>query len=664
MKNKVNKDWQIINYIKSLGIDMINQAGSGHPGIVLGAAPIIYTLYSRHLVVNTNDINWPNRDRFILSAGHGSALLYAVLYMAGYNLTIDDLKQFRRSGSKTPGHPEYRVTPGVEMSTGPLGQGLATAIGMALGGKILQEKSILSKEKGLFSKQKSLFNYKVYVLCSDGDLMEGITNEAASLAGNLALNNLIVLYDSNNISLDGETKKTFTENVLERFEALGWYTQFVRDGEDIEEIDRAITKAKASNKPSIIEVKTILGRGSLLAGTSEVHGKILDKDDVVQLKQQLGVVAEPFVMPEEIIQEFRKKVSDNGRSRYDEWVKEYNKLVSENKYDFDVYLKPIEFDINGIVWNFPTDMKEATRITNGEILNKLGEYVPNLIGGSADLASSIKSYLKKYEDISANNYNGRNIWFGVREHAMGAILNGLALSGFRPYGSTFLVFADYLKPAIRLSALMDLPVTYIFSHDSINIGQDGPTHQPIEQLASLRATPNLRVFRPADAHELVGCWDVILHNNKPSCLILSRADVNLLAETNSQKVRNGAYIVRKEHERLDGIIIATGSEVTTAYHIANELYDTKKIDIRVVSMPCMELFLEQPTEYQEEILPTGYKKIVIEAGSSFGWHQFVYNHKYLITIDEFGISGTKDEVLEYCQFSYEQIKAKVEKLLR
>ena len=591
MAKKKSVDWQIIDYIKSLGIDMINEAGSGHPGIVLGAAPIIYTLFSRHLIINPNDSKWPNRDRFILSAGHGSALLYATLYMAGYNLTIDDLKNFRRKGYKTPGHPEYGITPGVEVTSGPLGQGLATAVGMALGGKILQEKSVLPKEKGMFAKTKNIFNFNVYVLCSDGDLMEGISYEAVSLAGNLALDNLIVLYDSNNICLDGETKKTFTENVLDRFAALGWYTQYVRDGEDIDEINNAIIKAKRTNKPSIIEIKTTIGKGSLLAGTNEVHGKALDKEDVEQLKQQLGINSEPFIVPEDILQAFRKKIMNNIKDKYDEWVNVYNKLVNNNPFAFDLNLNPvINIDINSINWNFSPDLKEATRITNGEIMNKICELVPNLIGGSADLASSTKTYLKNYEDITAYNYKGRNIWFGVREHAMGAILSGLALTGFRPFGSTFLTFSDYLKPAIRLSAMMSLPVIYIFSHDSINIGPDGPTHQPIEQLTSLRTIPNLKVFRPTDAHELVGCWDVILNNNYPSCLVLSRADINLLPETNSQNVKYGAYIVRNEKEKLDGVIIATGSEVATAYYIANELYDTKKLDIRVVSMPCMELF--------------------------------------------------------------------------
>lgn len=669
MENKITMDQRIINYMKSLGIDMINAAGSGHPGIVLGAAPIIYTLYAKHINVSTNDVSWVNRDRFVMSAGHGSALLYATLYMAGFDLSIDDLKQFRRAGSKTPGHPEYGATPGVDVSTGPLGQGLASAVGMALGAKILKAKSSLPKENKLFEKEKSLFNYNVYVLCGDGDLMEGISYEAASLAGTLQLNNLIVLYDSNNISLDGSTSNTFTENVLERFKALGWDTDYVKNGEDIRAIDQAISKAKNAMKPTIIEVKTTIGLGSSLAGTSEVHGKLLSKEDLDQLKRSLHVEEETFYIPEFITQEFRKMVADRSNKKYNEWSKQYKDNVESisstpsNSYDY-LFNSDVSFDLTKVDWQFPQDMKEATRVTNGSIMNKLAIEIPNFIGGSADLSSSTKTYLYKQPDVTKERYNGRNIWFGVREHSMGAILNGLALTGFRPFGSTFLCFADYLKPAIRMSALMNLPVTYIFSHDSINVGQDGPTHQPIEQLAMLRSTPNLRVFRPADPNELIGCWDNILKNKRPNCLILSRHDVTILNVVGGQMVSNGAYIVRKEIDSLHGIIIATGSEVHTALYIAKELYSSYKLDVRVVSMPCMELFLEQSEEYRELILPKGYKKIVIEAGSSFGWQQFVYNENYLITVDRFGTSGTKEEVLDYCDFTYEKIKERVEKLLK
>ena len=669
MEYKINMDQRIINYIKSLGIDMINTAGSGHPGIVLGAAPIIYTLYAKHINVNTNDDAWINRDRFVMSAGHGSALLYATLYMTGYDLSIDDLKQFRRAGSKTPGHPEYGVTPGVDMSTGPLGQGFASAVGMALGAKILKSKSALPKENHLFEKDKSLFDYNVYVLCGDGDLMEGISYEAASLAGTLQLNNLIVLYDSNHISLDGPTSNTFTENVLERFKALGWDTDYVKNGEDVRSIDQAIARAKTSSKPTIIEIRTVIGLGSSLAGTNEVHGKVLTKDDMEQLKRTLHTEGEPFMVPKDVTQAFRKMVSERGNKKYDAWALQYNQYIksedSSSKKSFDyLFNHDINLDLFKFEWQFGKDTKEATRITNGYIMTKIADGIPNFIGGSADLSSSTKAYLHKQPDISKENYDGRNIWFGVREHSMGAIINGLALTGFRPFGSTFLVFADYLKPAMRMSALMDLPVTYIFSHDAINIGQDGPTHQPIEQLAMLRSTPNLRVFRPADPNELLGCWNTILHASKPSCLILSRIDVINLPITKSEEVIRGGYIVRKEQEHIHGILIATGTELHTALYIAKELYSSYKLDIRVVSMPCMELFLEQNEEYKEMILPKGYKKIVIEAGSSFGWHQFVYNDNYLITVDKFGVSGTKEEVLDYCDFTYEKIKERVEKLLK
>ncbi|MDD2181253.1 MAG: transketolase [Bacilli bacterium] len=661
---KPNVDQMTINYIKALAIDMINEAGSGHPGIVLGAAPALYTLYKNHLNFSTVDPNWINRDRFVMSAGHGSALLYAMLYVAGFHITLDDLKNFRRASFPTPGHPEYGVTSGVDMSTGPLGQGLASAVGMALGGKINSEKYILSKN----NKNKSIIDYKVYVLCSDGDLMEGVAQEAASLAGNLSLNNLIVLYDSNDISLDGPTVNTFNENILNRFKSMGWNTEFVKNGDNINAINRAINKAKTSSKPTIIEIKTIIGKDTTLAGTHEVHGKVLGKDETLRLKQSLGLPENTFYVSEDIIKNFKKVISERYQKHFYAWDDQYKEYVEKNyNGDYNLFNNMINsrFNINikDMNWNFSVDEKEAIRDTNGKIMLKLAEFIPTFIGGSADLASSTKTYLHKQPDIVKNKYNGRNIWFGVREHGMGAMLNGLALSGFRPFGSTFLTFADYQKPAIRLSALMDLPVTYIYSHDSINIGQDGPTHQPIEQLAMLRSIPNMNVYRPADAHELVGCWHEILNNRKPSCLVVSRNPVELLKTTKAEEVKNGAYLVLGNPIKMDAVIIATGSEVSTAIYISIDLYKEFGIECNVVSMPSMELFLNQPKEYQEKIIPKTVKRIVIEAGSSFGWHQFVDNNDYLITIDKFGISGTKDEVQNYCDFSYEKIKNKIIDLL-
>lgn len=659
---------RVVNNIKSLGIDMINIAGSGHPGIVLGAAPIIYTVYANHMNISVNDPKWINRDRFVLSAGHGSALLYATLFMAGYDLSIDDLKNFRKINSKTPGHPEYGVTPGVDMSTGPLGQGFASAVGMALAGKKLNSKYKFQK-KNSFENERSLIDYHVYVLCGDGDLMEGVSYEAASLAGTLNLDNLIVLYDSNNVSLDGDTSNTFTENVIDRFKAMGWHTDLVKDGNDISDIDRAIDKAKRSLKPSLIEVRTIIGQGSIWEGTNKVHGKCLDKDDIINLKGKLLIPNEPFFVDHTLLKQFRSKISERSNIKYEIFNHNYNDYVSEYLGGDDSSLKylfnnKMSVDLFTHRWDFDYEKKEATRVSNGDVLNELVKFIPNLFGGSADLSSSTNTYLKDCGDIKDEHYDGKNIWFGVREHAMGAILNGLALSPFRVFGSTFLVFSDYLKPSIRLAALMDLPVAYMFTHDSINIGQDGPTHQPIEQLASLRSIPNMYVYRPADKKEIIGCYQSILNSDHPSALILSRNEVSILNDTSYEETLKGAYIVRKEQKKLNGIIIATGTEVHTAYHIAYELYEKDSIDLRVISMPSMEVFKEQSEEYKSNLIPIGYKTFVIEAGSSFGWHEFVYNDKYLMTVDKFGISGSKDDVLNYCDFSYEQIKEKIEKLLK
>lgn len=660
-------DGKIIANIKSLGIDMIDKAGSGHPGIVLGAAPIIYTIYAKHMNVNMADSHWISRDRFVMSAGHGSALLYATLFMAGFDISLDDLKHFRKKGYKTPGHPELNITPGVDISTGPLGQGISSAVGMALGEKIIKNKFILPSNSKIFA-DRNLINYNVYVLCGDGDLMEGINYEAASLAGTLNLDNLIVLYDSNGISLDGDTSNTFTENVLDRFKAMGWHTSRVLDGNSVNDIDKAINAAKKSGKPSIIEVKTIIGNGSMLEGTNKAHGKCLEVDDIKNLKKSLQISEAPFFVDEDAKLAFSKQIVNRTNLKYDLWGRLYNDYKNSLKINdediLDLYIKNNPIDLLNYNWVFNSEEKVATRDSNNEILRQIAKIVPNLIGGSADLGSSTKTYLSNCDDIKDNHYNGKNIWFGVREHGMGAILNGLALTGFKVYGSTFLSFADYMKPAIRMSALMDLPVNYIFTHDSINIGPDGPTHQPIEQLAMLRSTPNLDVFRPADANEIVGSWNIMLNSKNPNALILSRQEEKNLSGTKPDLVKYGAYIVRKERKNLHGIIIATGSEVHTALRVADELYSKDQIDLRIISMPCQELFLKQTKEYQDNLLPMGYKTIVVEAGSSFGWHRFVYSDKYLITIDKFGISGTKDEVLNYCNFSYEQILERIRNLFK
>lgn len=648
-------DEKIISAIKALSIAEISKAKSGHPGIVLGAAPILYTLYSKHMMIDINDDKWINRDRFIMSAGHGSALLYATLYMSGFNLSIKDLKNFRQIDSNTPGHPETGITPGVDCSTGPLGQGIATAVGIAAAERYLSEK---------FNK---LLDYKTYVLCGEGDLMEGISYEACSLAGNLKLGNLIVLYDSNNVTLDGDAKKSFDEDILKRFDAMGWHTDMVADGNNPILIDMAISKAKRrTDKPSFIEIKTIIGRDSLLQGTNKVHGSPLTKEDVRQLKDKLKLDNDLFSN----ISNLRKEMANFIRIRVThdkkKWDTKYNAYLNscddETKRFLESLREDKRYDITRL-FKEKTFEDDGLRNINGIIMNEIANNYPAFLGGSADLSSSTKTYLNKFGDFSSTNYAGKNFWFGVREHAMGAFINGLALSGLRPFCSTFLAFSDYLKPSIRMASLMNLPSTFIFTHDSVMIGEDGPTHQPIEQLPMLRSIPNHYVYRPCDANEIIGSWQTILNNDKPSSIILSRSKCKNLDVTDPLSVKKGAYIIRKEKKKLFGIIIATGSEVSLALDIAERL-SNKGMEIRVVSMPCMELFEEQPNNYKEEILPIGYKTFVIERSSKFGWHKYVYNDKYIMGLDSFGYSGKSEDVLKKLKLDDESIYKRIEKLLK
>lgn len=648
-------DEKIISAIKALSIAEISKAKSGHPGIVLGAAPILYTLYSKHMMIDINDDKWINRDRFIMSAGHGSALLYATLYMSGFNLSIKDLKNFRQIDSNTPGHPETGITPGVDCSTGPLGQGIATAVGIAAAERYLSEK---------FNK---LLDYKTYVLCGEGDLMEGISYEACSLAGNLKLGNLIVLYDSNNVTLDGDAKKSFDEDILKRFDAMGWHTDMVADGNNPILIDMAISKAKRrTDKPSFIEIKTIIGRDSLLQGTNKVHGSPLTKEDVRQLKDKLKLDNDLFSN----ISNLRKEMANFIRIRVThdkkKWDTKYNAYLNscddETKRFLESLREDKRYDITRL-FKEKTFEDDGLRNINGIIMNEIANNYPAFLGGSADLSSSTKTYLNKFGDFSSTNYAGKNFWFGVREHAMGAFINGLALSGLRPFCSTFLAFSDYLKPSIRMASLMNLPSTFVFTHDSVMIGEDGPTHQPIEQLPMLRSIPNHYVYRPCDANEIIGSWQTILNNDKPSSIILSRSKCKNLDVTDQLSVKKGAYIIRKEKKKLFGIIIATGSEVSLALDIAEKL-SNKGMEIRVVSMPCMELFEEQPNSYKEEILPIGYKTFVIERSSKFGWHKYVYSDKYIMGLDSFGYSGKSEDVLKKLKLDDESIYKRIEKLLK
>ncbi|MBO5375279.1 MAG: transketolase [Bacilli bacterium] len=644
---------KIIDNIRALGIDMIDEAKSGHPGIVLGAAPIITTLYANHIKVDINDDKWINRDRFVMSAGHGSALLYSTLFMAGYNIPFEELKNFRQMNSQTPGHPEIGVTKGVDVSTGPLGEGLATSVGIAI------SECYLRQHFG-----KDLINYYTYVLCGDGDLMEGISYEACSLAGLLELNKLIVLYDSNDVTLDGALKTSFNENIKNRFEAMNWNYLLVSDGENTESIDEAINKAKSqSNKPTIIEIKTTIGKYSKNEGTSTVHGSPLEKEDITDIKNKLGLRDIPFTISLEVKDSFQEKIVSRNTQVIEQWYSKYNNLNSSELQELEKLVhnrKPIK--IKDIYYNSPDDGKDATRNVSGKIINSIATTYPFIIGGSADVSKSTTARINDTLDFSANTPSGRNINFGIRENAMAAIANGMALCNLTPFVSTFFSFSDYLKPGIRMSALMDLPVIYVFTHDSISVGEDGPTHQPVEQLVSLRSIPNFDTYRPADANEVIGSYKAILELRKPAALVLGRNKVKIQESTNSSEVINGAYIVKKENKKLEGIIISTGEELELAMDVYNNLIE-KGYGIRLVSMPSMSRFEKQKDEYKEEILPKNVKTFVIEASSSMSWYKYVKDSNYLFTVDDFGASGKRKEVLEKYGLTTENIQPKIEQLL-
>lgn len=656
-ESEINEE-KIVDQIRSLGIDMIEEAGSGHPGIVLGAAPILYSLFAHHMKMDPEHPEFYNRDRFILSAGHGSALLYATLYMAGYPITLEDLKDFRKIDSITPGHPEYKKTPGVETTTGPLGQGFATAVGIAMAEANLRERFNQGK--------KEVINFNTYVLCGDGDLMEGISYEAASLAGTLRLNKLIVLYDSNDICLDGSTSKCFTENVAMRFIAQGWNVITVPDGNNIASITKAIEDAKAStDKPTLIEVKTTIGKYSKLEGSNLVHGKPLGKEDVTAIKEKMQIRDIPFTISQITMDDFRYLIHNRCKNISEKFNKVVEGLEEEEKKVLEDFMNSNKsFDIKDVIYEPPEENCESPRVTSGKILSSVVPKYPTMIGGSADLFAATNTYIKEVGDYSGDNYEGKNIFFGVREHCMGAILNGFALCGYHPYGSTFLSFSDYQKPSIRMSAMMDLPVTYIYTHDSISVGPDGATHQPVEQLAALRATPNLEVFRPADANEVIGVYRTIFEKKSgPSVIALSRNNLPILETTKISEVAKGGYTVFDPERKLSGILIATGEEVHLAIEVAKRL-KTKGMDIRVVSMPCIKRFESQDQDYIDSILPVEVRKIVIEASSSMSWNSIVFNKKYLITLDEFGSSGTKEEVYKKYGFDIDSLEEKVENLLK
>ena len=643
-----------VNTLRVLSAEAVQKANSGHPGLPLGAAPMAFVLWSRHLKHSPSNPKWHNRDRFILSAGHGSPLLYSLLYMFDYGLTLDDLKNFRQTESLTPGHPEYGHTAGVEVTTGPLGQGIANGVGFAMA-----EAHLASK----FNKDGiPVVDHYTYVLCGDGCLMEGVSAEAASLAGTLGLGKLIVLYDSNSIAIEGRTELAFTEDVCARFNAYGWHTLCVDDGNDMDAIDKAIARAKSvTDKPTLIKVTTVIGYGSPNAGSHKVHGEPLGAENIAALKKTLGHDDAEFFVPDDVKAYMSELVSELNKNEL-EWNARFAELEKKNPAlaaEYRLWMSG-DADMTKLesqeFWSF-ADKPAATRNLSGEVLNRLAAFVPNLFGGSADLAPSNKSYINGAGDFSAGDRSGMNIHFGVREHAMAAAANAIcAHGGLKPYVATFFVFSDYLKPAMRLASIMKLPVTYIFTHDSIGVGEDGPTHQPVEQLAALRAIPGFIDFRPADAKETAAGWYYAVTNkSNPVALILTRQNLPQYSETGRDALK-GAYILKDSEKKTpDLILIASGSEVEVAYKAYDRLRE-EGIDVRVVSMPSMALFEMQSPEYRESVLPKSARaRVAIEAASTYGWDKYVGIDGAVIGMSGFGESGPAGELFKKFGFTVDNV---------
>ena len=650
-----NIDTMSVNAIRVLSADAIQKANSGHPGLPLGAAPMAYELWARHMKHNPANPKWTNRDRFILSGGHGSMLLYSLLHLFGYGLTSEDLSQFRQYGSLTPGHPEYGHTVGVEATTGPLGAGMAMAVGMAMAEAHLAEK---------FNKDGyPIVDHYTFVLGGDGCMMEGITSEAMSLAGSLGLGKLIVLYDSNNITIEGDTNIAFTEDVKKRFEAYGFQTLVVEDGNNLEEIGAAIEAAKADlSRPSMITVKTRIGYGSPKEGLASAHGEPLGEENVKALREKLGWISETaFEVPEEIYENYKAIAKKNAQAE-EEWNKLFNEYCNKypdmkklwDQYHDDEAAKNLLDDEE--FWAYD-DKANATRNISGQIINKIKNHLPNFIGGSADLSPSTKTLMKDEVSFTKDNYGGRNLHFGVRELAMAGIGNGMALhGGLKPYVSTFFVFSDYMKPMLRLASLMEVPVTYVLTHDSIGVGEDGPTHQPIEQMAMLRAMPNMTVYRPADATECAAAWYyAITSAHTPTALVLTRQNLPQL-KGSSKEALKGAYIISDSKKDVpDAIIIATGSEVQLGIGAQEEMLK-EGIDVRVVSMPSMDVFEEQSDEYKEKILPKNVRaRVAVEALSSFGWGKYVGLDGVTVSMNSYGASAPANTLFEKFGFTVDNV---------
>ena len=649
--------------IRSLGIDTINKANSGHPGMVLGSAPALYTLFNKELNIYNKEAEWINRDRFVLASGHASALLYSMLHLTGFDVTIDDLKNFRQLNSRTPGHPEIEMTHGVDASSGPLGQGIPMAAGMAMAEKFLASQ---------YNKENfDIIDHYTYVLCGDGDMQEGVTYEAASLAGHLSLGKLIVLYDANKVTLDGPLSMSFSENVKKRYEACNWQVLEVKDGNDINEIHKAIKKGKKEQfKPTLIIVNTVIGFGSANQGTNKVHGAPLGKEDGKNAKLSYGFDHDEFYVPEEVYEDLKKKTIKRGKSKFNKW----NKLFNEYKEQYPTEAKQLEdaiagkysLNIDELLKNYPVGHNDATRNTSLEVIQEVAKQNPTFLSGTADLASSTKTKIKDEDDFSVENYNGRNLVFGIREFAMVAIMNGMTLhKGVKVSAGGFLVFSDYFKAAVRMACLMKLPIILPLSHDSIAVGEDGPTHQPIEQFAMLRSIPNMHVIRPGDAVEMAAAWKLAIESTEnPTALILTRQNVETMENSSVEGVSKGAYVIGKEENHLDAIIIASGSEVNLAMKAKKVLLE-KGIDVRVVSMPCQEFFDQQDEQYKEAVLPNAMRKrLSVEMASSFGWHKYVGLDGITMSIDEFGKSAPAQDVIQSYGFTVDGVVENIEKLLK
>lgn len=659
---------QSINTIRTLSIDAIEKANSGHPGLPMGAAPMAYTLFTEFMNHNPKNAKWFNRDRFVLSAGHGSMLLYSLLHLSGYDVTIDDLKSFRQWKSRTPGHPEVLDTDGVEATTGPLGQGVAMAVGMAMA-----EAHLAAKYN---QENFPIIDHHTFSLVGDGDIMEGISHETASLAGHLALDKLIVLYDSNDISLDGDLDRSFSDSTEQRFKAYGWQVIRVEDGNDLTEISAAIKAAKENTtQPTLIEVKTIIGYGSPnKSNSSASHGAPLGEDESKLTKEYYNWSHEPFHVTDDVYEDFVQKVQSNGADQEAKW----NELFNQYKEQFPELGEELKLAIaNELPKDWAKELPTyepgkdelATRVASSDVINSIAKTVPSLFGGSADLASSNNTMMKEEEDFTKENYAGRNIWFGVREFAMGAALNGMALhGGLKVYGGTFFVFSDYVRPAIRLSAIMNAPVTYVFTHDSIAVGEDGPTHEPVEQLPALRAMPNVSVIRPADGNETNAAWRLALEStDEPTALVLTRQGLPTLEGTDKQAydgVKRGAYVVSDAEKEPEAIILATGSEVSLAIDAQQDL-KKKNIDVCVVSMPSWDRFEQQDTAYKNDVIPAHVtNRVAVEMASPFGWERYVGSKGTIIGVDTFGASAPGGTVIKEYGFTVENVVKHVEALLK